>query len=96
MDEKVVEIMDSNGFRSTLQTNKYLCDFLCVQSLGKSIYATPRLQKKTSSSCGKFALAYLFFRTRCGRSLCKFAQAFGYNLDVNEERIDSFFGVLEK
>ena len=96
MDENTIEIMDSNGFMSTLESNKYLCEFISVQSLGKTIYATPRLQSKTSSSCGKFTLAYLFFRTRCGRSLCKFAQAFGYNLGENEKRINSFFKLLEK
>ena len=86
--------MDSAGYLGTAKTNRYLREFVCQQSLGRKLIATPRLQTDQSSSCGKFALVYLYFRTRTGNNLCKFAQAFGYNLESNEELIQNFFRIL--
>ena len=96
IDKHVIEIMDSNGLMSTIKQNKFVREFVCLQSLGKTVYATPQLQSDNSSSCGKFALVFLYYRSIIGSSLCKFAQAFTYNLDQNEKKIKSFYRIITK
>ena len=87
--------MDSSGYLGTEKTNKFVREFICRESLGKHLTATPRLQSDQSSSCGKFVLVYLYYRTNTGNSLCKFVQAFGYNLESNEKLIRNFFEILK-
>ena len=96
IDQETLEIMDSAGFTANDGINKHLCRFLCAQSYGKTLTATPQLQQEDSSDCGKYATCFLVFRSLTGQPLTKFAKIFSSDFKANAEIIEEIFQEIKK
>ena len=96
IDKKNLEIMDSAGFLFNKDLNKHLCRFLCAQSFGKRLTATPKLQSDDSSDCGKYATSFVAFRALTGQPLTKFAKIFTSDFKKNSEIIEEIFQEIKK
>ena len=95
MDEKNLEIMDSEGFMVDESFNKHLCRFLCAHSYGKTLTVTPKLQNESSSDCGKYATSFLFYRAVTGQSLKTFAAMFSKDYEENSQNIEKIYKTIQ-
>ena len=91
IDEKVVEIMDSDGYLGTESVSSNVCAFVCAHACGKSLLVTPRLQRKSGALCGFFVVVFILFRHRARKSLCKLMEGFSSDLERNEEFIKELY-----
>ena len=96
IDRKHFEIMDSLGLASSANLDTHLCRFICAHVCGKTFYATPQLQPDNAKSCGKFAAAFLYFRTVTSKDLKMFSSIFSQDFAKNEKIMEEIFETIEK
>ena len=94
IDISTIEIMDSLGELQKSMESKELCRFVCAHLLGKKFLSTPQLQSETSDECGKYAVAFLWYRALTDKSLLDFASVFDKNFANNSVKISKIFDTV--
>ena len=94
ISEKTVEIMDSSGIFSSRDIASSLQKFLCAQFYKKRFLCTPVLQSQSASTCGYYAVLFIFLRLQKNLSISNFSSMFSSDLANNDEIILDLYKCL--
>ena len=94
ISEEAVEIMDSSGIFGSKDIAPSLRKFLCAQFYNKQFLCTPILQSPSASTCGYYAVLFIFLRLQKHLSISKFSSIFSSDLKKNDSIILDLYKCL--